>query len=337
MKSIKVAIIGYGGIARSHYAAYHRLIEKGFPIDVVAVCDKDTARIFESVTINIACDEVPIREGTHIYSDIDDLLCREDFDMADVCLPTFLHAQVTVKLLRAGKHVLCEKPMALNSAQCEEMVYAARESDRQLMIGQCLRFDPLYLYLKKCVDESTFGSLRYLTMERLCDYPGWASDFKNSEKTGGCILDTHIHDIDIARFLLGEPETASSVVYNNLPHCQLVNTRLFYKDVTVIADVAWDEARPIPFASGYHAKFDDACVICDGEKVTVKPHGKECYSVDITPADRIEGEIRAIAEAILDGKASTVNPPESAWMSVRLIEKMKESAAQNGAIVSIND
>ena len=334
MNLIKVAIIGFGGIARFHYAAYANLKKSGFPIEVVAVCEKNTEGLFKEIKINLDCEYVPLDKNTHIYTDVNELIKLEDFDMADICLPTFLHANIAVKLLEAGKHVLCEKPMALNSQECESMVNAAKKFEKQLMIGQCLRFDPLYLYLKKCIDENTFGNLKYLSLERLCDYPLWAADFQNSEKTGGCILDTHIHDIDIARFLLGEPDAVSSIRFDRIPYYQLVNTRLYYNDLVVLATVAWDEARSVPFASGYHAKFDDACVISDGIQITVKPHGRDSYTVSVAPEDRIAGEIRAIGEAILNGTVSTINPPESAMMSVKLIEKIKESAAENGKIIS---
>ena len=336
MTTIRVAIIGFGGIARFHYTAYRRLMDEGFPIEVVAVCDKNTAGLFDEVKINLGGDNVPLDKSTHIYTDMEELIAHEDFQLADVCLPTFLHAEASVKLLRAGKHVICEKPMALSGKECEEMVRAAKESGKQLMIGQCLRFDPHYLYLKKCIEEKTYGSLRYLTLERLCDYPLWASDFKNSQRTGGCILDTHIHDVDIARFLLGEPLEVSTIRYDNLPYCQVVNSRLFYEDLSVLIDVVWDDARPVPFAAGFHAKFDDACVISDGETVTVKPHGKERYTVEVEAADRIVEEIRAIALAIQSGKTSEVNPPESAMMSVKLVEMMKISAERRGENIKIN-
>ncbi len=336
MKDIKVAIIGYGGIARLHYAAYCALEENGYPIHVVAVCDRDADRIFQRVEVNLGGDQVELSEGTHIYTDITKLIGEEPFDMADVCLPTFLHKDVSIQLLSAGKHVLCEKPMALHADDCAEMVRAASMSGCRLMIGQCLRFDGTYRYLKSCIDDGRFGTLRYLTLERHCDYPSWASDFQNFDKTGGCILDTHIHDIDIARYLLGEPSEVSAVWYNSIPHCQLVHSRLIYPETAVLADVAWDEARTVSFASGFHAKFDKASVDCDGATVTVKPWGGERYEVSLDTPDRMYEELRSFAELVSDStRANTENPPESAMGSVCLIEALRRSAELNGLPVKM--
>ncbi len=329
MKEIRVAIVGFGGIARVHYAAYEQLRQEGLAVQVVAICEKEPSRIFQSVEINLGSSNVTVREDIRIYSDIEQLL-EEDFDIADLCLPTFLHKSISIKLLEAGKHVLCEKPMALSSEECAKMLEAAEVSRKRLMIGQCLRFDTLYQYLKRCIDEKTFGELRYLKLERHCDFPTWATDFNSMERTGGCILDTHIHDIDMARFLLGEPCAVSCVQFVR-PKCQIVNSRLYYRNAVVIADTAWDEARQIPFASGFRARFESGSVDCDGEKITVKPMGEQAFCPQLPSKDRMVEELRLFIELVIDADLKNgMNAPESAMQSVCLVEQLKESAARQG-------
>ena len=335
MDEYKVAIVGFGGIARLHYAAYQKLIAEGLPIRIVAVCERNTANIYDEVKINLGGDQIALDRSIPVYTDADDMLANCDFDVADVCLPLFLHKDFTIKFLRAGKHVLCEKPMASDSDQCREMIDVANECNKLLMIGQCLRFDPHYRYLKRCIDEATFGKILYLTMERISTYPAWAADFQSSDRTGGCILDTHIHDLDMARFLLGDPASVSTVRYDRIPHGQLVNTRLLYDEVTVVVDGAWDEARPEPFRHGYHAKFENASVVFDGEKTLVYPNTRNAYRADVVDADRIAEEIRVFITTLADGKtASLDNPSESALMSVKLVERARESAAARGAVIA---
>ena len=205
MKKLRVALLGFGGIARSHYAAYLALEKEGFPISLVAICDRDAAQFSSSIAFNLGNEQTTLRADIHTYTDIDELLANEDFDAADICLPTFLHKDITVKLLAAGKHVLCEKPMSLSSGECEEMLAAAKAAERCLMIGQCLRFDDSYRYLKQCIESGIYGKLRMLSMHRYSTFPRWGNSkwFETLEKSGGCIIDTHIHDIDMARFLLG--------------------------------------------------------------------------------------------------------------------------------------
>lgn len=336
MSKIKVAIIGYGGIARLHYAAYKSLTDAGFPIEVVAVCEKNKESVFKSVSINLGGNVVALDEKIHIYGDADELIANESFDMADICLPTFLHKAMSVKLLMAGKHVLCEKPMALTSTECSEMVEASKASGKHLMIGQCLRFAPTYKYLKQCIDDKRFGELKYLELYRLCDYPKWAADFASLEKTGGCILDTHVHDIDIARFLLGEPNEVSCIEYKDVPRCQMADTRLFYDTVTVDAKVAWDETRLVPFVAGYQARFDNADVICEGASVVIDYKGGDRVPAEVEDSDMIREEIKGFAEAILRDENCPDNSPESSMMSVKLIECIKESAAERGAKIKYN-
>lgn len=330
MKKLRVAIVGFGGIARVHNTAYHRLINEGFPVEVVAVCEKNTARVRENVTINLGGEQAALDESVHIYSDVDELIAKEDFDMADICLPTFLHKDFSIKLLRAGKHVLCEKPMALSSSDCDEMIAAAKESSRILMIGMCLRFDPCYNYLKQTIDSGEMGELKYLTMYRHSVYPIWGADFSNFDRTGGCILDTHIHDVDIARYLLGEPTSISSVWHNDLPHCQVVNSRLNYNGLPVIIDCAWDEARDIPFKAGYRAIFEKGSLVCRGNSVTVWLHGKEPTPAILAPGEYMTEEIRAMASAVLgiSGREKLCAPEESR-NSVALVERLRASAEGN--------
>ncbi len=339
MREIRVAIVGFGGIARTHYTAYCRLAERGEAIRVVAVVDRNAAQFKSTATINLGGENLSLSEDVHTYTDVDELLCAEEFDVADVCLPTFLHREYAVKLLLAGKHVLCEKPMALTEEDCRRMLLAEAESGKRLMIGQCLRFDPAYLYLKECVDSGRLGVLRYLTMARLSEYPAWSAGswFADRDKCGGCLIDTHIHDVDMARFLLGEPREVSCVAHDNIPHCQLVNSRLFYENATVVIDGAWDEARPIPFYMGYDAKFENGSVTFDGASVKERRNGEAAVTVDLSAADRMEEELRHFVALARDpALENRVNSAESAARSVALVHLLSESAAKGGAVLKGN-
>ena len=333
MKKVKVAIIGFGGIARTHNTAYHELAENGFPVEVVAICDKDASRFKNVTTSNLGTETTPIPPNAEIYTDIDKLLKESDFDMADICLPSFLHKEVSCKMMKAGKHVLCEKPMAHSSAECEEMLRVSRETGKKLMIGQCLRFDWAYLFLKECIDSKKYGPLRNLFMDRLSAYPKWGADkwYESTDKCGGCILDTHIHDIDMSRFLLGEPELASAIAYDNISRWQVVNTRLFYKDITVIINASWDESYTIPFHMGFRARFENASVVLDGDALTVYPNNEGPFTPDIPKTNRMAEEIRFMVNMILDeGFENKNNTAESAYQSIKLIEALRRSVALGG-------
>ena len=155
--------------------------------------------------------------------------------------------------------------------------------------------------------------------------------YTKTEKSGGCILDLHVHDIDMARFLLGEPEAVSCVAYDGITRWQVCNSRLFYKDLTVIATASWDESPTVPFSAGFRARFENASVILNGSGLTVYPESGKAYQPELPKANRMAEEIRKIAAMTADHSiVSEANPPESAYQTVLLIEKLRESADQGG-------
>ncbi|MBO5306354.1 MAG: Gfo/Idh/MocA family oxidoreductase [Clostridia bacterium] len=344
MNEVKVALIGYGGIAGSHKRGYDLLAKQNAPVRLVAVCDIRPETFKGATKINLGGTGGSL-DDIATYTDFEKMLAEVDFDMADICVPTYLHKKITVRMLRAGKHVLCEKPMALSSAECDEMITVAAEQGKRLMIGQCLRFEPTYLYLKRCIEDGRFGKLKNLSMERLSIMPRWGFEnwFFDHEKSGGVALDLHIHDIDMARFLLGEPTGVSAVTMDISTKQSFCNTRLFYPETTVFATGSWDESVTTPFSMGYRARFEKASVIMNMSGTTVypdevgaKPYAPEFPELAEERGNRMAEEIRYIASLILDpDKNNEHNPPESALRSVALVELLRKSAAQDGEIIKL--
>ncbi len=338
MKQINVAIVGFGGIAKVHHSAYLSLMREGFPVKLVAVFDSDASKFNDTASINLGNSVEPLSEDVRRYTDLDAMLSGENIDICDICLPTFLHKEMTLRLLRAGKHVFVEKPMALSSEDCFEMEREAEARGLRLMVGQCLRFDSNYRYLKELIGGKTYGELRHLRMYRNSEYPHWGAArwFEQTDKCGGCILDTHIHDVDMARFLLGEPKAVSTVAYAKVPHCELVDTRMLFEDVPVIAVCTWDEAQSVSFRAGFEARFERASVIYENDVIRVYEGGEEYFVPQLPEADRVAEELRAICTLAADPSAKNdINPPHSAAMSVRLVEYIKKSAEAGGASISV--
>ena len=337
MKKIKVAIIGFGGIARAHYLGYAQLSAEDAPVIPVAVCDIDPERFNKKIKTNLYNSDESLPESIHKYTDVDTLIANEEFDMADICLPTYLHKEYSIKLMAAGKHVMCEKPMALNGAECDEMLAAAKKYDRKLMIGQCLRFNATYEYLKDAVESGKYGKLRRLFMDRRSSQPLWSFEhwFEDTERSGGCILDMHIHDIDMVRWLLGEPTAVSAITYDTVAKWAVENTRMYYDNTLVVVNGSWDEPKSSHFYWGFNAGFEDASIVCDNGKVTVYPNEGEPFVPEIPKKDHMAEEIRFFVSTILNNEENTINSPESAAADVKLIEKLRESSAKNGEIIKL--
>ena len=156
---LKAGLIGIGFMGRGHLDNYIRLESEGLPVKLVAICDIDEEKFgdkFVEGNIDVGKTRYDFSKYT-LYTDIDEMLEKEELDFVDIALPTYLHAEASIKALNKGIHVLCEKPMALTVEECRQMIEAAEKNNKKLMIAQCLRFWPEYEYLKECVETNRFG------------------------------------------------------------------------------------------------------------------------------------------------------------------------------------
>lgn len=335
---LKVAILGYGGIARAHRKGYEQLAEQGAPVELVALCDIDESQFEKLVTINQGGDNNASSKSYRTYTDLEEMLAKEELDIIDICLPTYLHCEYTCKLLRRGYHVQCEKPMGLNQAQCDEMLCAARESGKKLMIGMCLRFDGLYCALKELIDSGKYGKVESVYMERLSAMPRWGYDgwFHDYDRAGGVAMDMHVHDVDMLRYLFGEPKAVSALTNDARTKCTTIHSRFHYDDklVTVIGD--WGQSNSTKFRFAARFNLEKATVELRGKVITVYPDGGEAYELEpSTKNGHMAEESLFFARTILGELENTRNTPEDAAATVNLVKKLIESAENGGKIVEV--
>jgi predicted dehydrogenase len=151
MNKTKIGIIGCGGMAKTHAGRFEAISDQ---IEVTAVVDLDIGKA-EAVAELLPNNPMVTRDY------------REALDVTDamlVVLPHHLHKEVTVECLNAGKHVLCEKPLANSEEECLEMMEAAKRNERVLMVAYCMRFHPLVLKMKEYLDSKTFGECFQLSI-----------------------------------------------------------------------------------------------------------------------------------------------------------------------------
>ncbi|MBQ8683443.1 MAG: Gfo/Idh/MocA family oxidoreductase [Clostridia bacterium] len=334
---LKVAIIGYGGIAGAHAPSWQLLEERG-KAKLVAVCDIDPDNFSATVETNINSGrELPADVRT--YTDYKEMLANEELDLVDICLPTPLHKDVTIDVLNSGINVQCEKPMARNYAQTQEMIAAAKASGKILMIGLGLRFAVEYEYVKKLIESGEYGRPVAASFQRLSGPPLWSrwhSWYMNHEESGGCLLDMHIHDVDMVRHLFGEPKAVSCVTQDLYAGDDVVHSRFIYDDLAVTAVGDWS-LEGTGFYCGYRIAFEKATVICEMSKVTVYPRGGEAFEPELNGDNFFTRELTVISDAVAGNGEVAVTPPQSAAKSIRLCELLKESANANGAIVSCDE
>ena len=146
-----------------------------------------------------------------------------------------MHAAVAIEAMRAGKHVLVEKPMALDGRSADQMVAEAQKSGRVLMTAQVLRFFPEYVALRGAVTQGQLGLVRSAVFRRRCAAPAWGRWLKDPEKSGGGVFDLLIHDIDIALHLFGAPESLSATGYEDYSNgIDVIHAEMFYSHGGVV-------------------------------------------------------------------------------------------------------
>ncbi|MFA6892085.1 MAG: Gfo/Idh/MocA family oxidoreductase [Sphaerochaetaceae bacterium] len=213
MKKLGIAIIGTGNIAHAHLDGYL----KDDRCEVRALCD-----IYPEKCGRL-CDDLGLQDRSRITvtTDYVKLLGRDDIDLVSVCLPPSLHEEVSSAFLLAGKHVLCEKPMAASLEEADKMLDAEKKSGRILAIVSQNRFRQDAWNVKRMMDQGVFGKT-YLTRAYSMWYRGtnyydlwWRGTW--DKEGGGCTLNHSVHQIDMLNWFCGLPLTATSV-FANLAH-----------------------------------------------------------------------------------------------------------------------
>lgn len=197
MGKIKIGVIGVGGIASGHINGYL----KNPDVELYALCDVSEARL----------KEFGEQHGvTRLFTDKNYMLRLDELDAVSVCTWNSEHAPCTIAALEAGKHVLCEKPMALNKAEAVKMKEAADKNGKLLMIGFVRRFGNDCTILKDFIDAGYFGDLYYAKatyLRRNGNPGGWFGD--KSRSGGGPLIDLGVHVIDFVRYVMGNPKPVS--------------------------------------------------------------------------------------------------------------------------------
>ncbi len=181
---VKVALLGCGTMGRTHANAYRSIDDA----QVVAVCDIQPEK----------GEPLANSFNATYFDSFDSLLETEEFDVLDVCLPTYLHKEYSVRAMRAGKHVFCEKPIALTVEDANIMVATAQECGVKFSVGLVVRFFPAYANAAKIVESGQIGVPRLIRTTRNQGFPGWSWNnwYHDYSKSGGPEIDLAIHDFD---------------------------------------------------------------------------------------------------------------------------------------------
>jgi predicted dehydrogenase len=191
------------------------------------------------------------------FRELGPLLADPNIDAVDICLPTDMHAPVAIEALRAGKHALVEKPMALDPGAADCMVEEATKCGKVLMAAHVIRFWPEYEPLRGAVSEATLGSARSAILRRRCAAPAWGGWLRDTARSGGAVLDLLIHDVDMCLSLFGWPAAISAMGERDpAAGVDCLNAVLFYPDgLNVLIAGGWYPGD-YPFSMEYTVTFE---------------------------------------------------------------------------------
>jgi predicted dehydrogenase len=212
--TVRVALIGCGFIGRFHSAGIRAVVrQEVLDVEYAVVCDEheDRARSFAGVT------------GAEPTTDVDAVLSAPDIDVVYVCVPTAYHKDLVLRAAAAGKHVFCEKPLATNLADVEEMVAAVENAGVKAGVGLVLRHSPILTVMKDLMDDSTLGRLMTIVFRDDQFFPisgQYMSDWRKDKAIvgAGTLLEHSIHDVDILNWFGGPVDSVRGSVRNFAGH-----------------------------------------------------------------------------------------------------------------------
>ncbi len=314
---LKVALVGVGGISGAHIPSWESMEET----ELVALCDVRPER-FESYP------------DKHHYTDFDEMLEKEDIDILDICLPSYMHPEYAIKAMDKGIHVLCEKPISLKKEDVAVIYDAAKRNNVKFMVAHVLRFWPEFCYVKDTYDSGKYGKLLSGMINRLNHFPrtswdGWMMDEKRS---GYVPFDLHIHDLDFLLYAFGEPKDIDCKRVKAIDG-DYINVMYDYGDFFITGEASWYKQK-YPFKAGFRFQFENALLALEDGVLTVyenddnvkfQPFVKSESNDDggyIIQSDAYKNEIVYFTKCVLEDKEPDIIKPNELERVIEILNSL---------------
>lgn len=343
---VGVGLVGIGFMGMTHYQAYKQV--RG--AKVAAICTRDAKKLagdWRGIQGNFGPPgEVMDLGRIARYEDWRGVLADPKVDLVDICLPPALHEKVAVAALRAGKHVLCEKPIALEPGAAGRMVDASKKSRKLLMIAQVLPFFGEYAQARAIVLSGKQGRLLGGHFRRIISDPLWIKDFYDPKQVGGPVVDLHIHDAHFIRLLCGMPRAVFSSGRTRAGVVEFLNTQFLYPDgepsITAASGVIQQQARS--FCHGFEIYLEGATLtydfsVIEGEAkastpLTIFTADGKSRQLEVAGGDAFVAELTEACKAVRTGKPSALLAGDLAADALTLCHKQTQSVLR-GKMVQI--
>ena len=345
---IRVGIAGIGFMGWMHWLAYQRTPG----VQIVAICSRDPVKRSGDWT-SIKGNFGPV--GTHVdltgvtaFESLDAMLAADEVDCVDVCLPPDQHVAAATAAAMAGKHVFCEKPLALNVDDCKAILEACRANQVQLLVGHVLPFFPEYKWAREQIDSGQYGRLLGGQFKRVISNPDWLPDFFNPNKVGGPLIDLHVHDAHLIRVLFGMPRRLFCRGRKRGDSVEYATTVFEFADPRIVVGstmgVVHQPGRP--FTHGFEIHLEQATIQFEfagfadhGETMPVKLIDRTGNIIrphlgDFDPVDSFAAEIGDVVMSIASGTPSQLLSGAIACDAIQICQLQARSCEEN-AIVAV--
>ena len=349
--TVGIGIIGVGFMGMTHFEGAKELTG-GHVAAIATRSEKKRNGDWSDIQGNFGprgSDSVDLSDVA-TYADYHDLLADESIDLVDVCLPTDQHETVALEALAAGKHVLVEKPIAIELEAADRMVSAAESAGRLLMVAHVLPFFPEFRWAREAIESGTYGLAQAASGRGVITPPTWAKDRNDFRKLGGWGVDLHIHDNHYISLVCGVPQ---SVFSRGLLTDGLVNhvsTQYVYEDaeMTVSCISGGIAAGGLKFAQSFELFLEKATIQFDAgtygtdwvvnRPLTLITGGDEIATPD--PGGRSEwcgaftDELQEAVDAVATGSQPATLNGQLARDALKLCHAEAESIA-SGSLVAV--
>lgn len=333
----RVGIIGLGMMGLTHLDIYRQRED----VIVTALCDIDADRLHgrTRATGNIEGQAQSGAGGIEVkrYENADELITDADVDVVDICLPTDLHVSYAIEALEAGKHVVVEKPLGRTAAEARRLADVASSAKGFAFAAHCMRFWPGWTDVKQAVADGRYGKVLAATFRRVAS-PPTGTFYMDGDRSGGAILDLHIHDTDFIRHVFGIPTAVQATGYSKITgEIDHVVTRYVYGDAgpMIVAEGGWAMADGFGFSMAYTINFEHATLVYNS---AVKPammlyqNGEKPKAVELDPRMGYAVEIEYFLNCIANAQPPRTITIQQAADAVAIVEAERQSIAKGRAI-----
>ncbi len=337
---IGVGVVGLGFMGRTHVRAYQAARGDGLPCRLLSVCsdvpEQLTGLAGVGGNIGRVSTEVLFDPGEVRGCERAEMVASDSrISLVSICTPTDTHVGLAAMMLKAGKHVLVEKPVAVQSAEVRALAKIASESKGVCMPAMCVRFWPGWDWLKDRVTDGKLGRVRTASFTRMGSRPDWSVDFYgNPARSGGALADLHVHDADVVLWLFGRP--AEVVSGGSIDHVTTIYRYPGAKaPAPVVATGGWVRQPGFPFRIRYTVEFEKATADWD---FTRPPHEmlhlSRAGKNEVVPLPKMSAydrEVRAMVETVAKGAKPPVTLGDALAVA-ELLEAEKKSLETGKAV-----